>query len=292
MPNPPQFVKQENEPLFPNVLFNRPVTRMAAGRLLLPGGHSGEFSLPAAIQQLALAAGVGECRVLLPDVLAKFLGGSPGTFFAPSSSSGSLAREAIGRILELAEEADAVALGASLSSNSNTTILLDKLVGEIDRPLILFDEALPALGAGITKVTDNPNALIILTMAEAFKICGHLQIPIHIRRDAGLLNKLEIIQDLKAASSCSYAIFGTEIIVATDTELIVTPTNYRLSLVPALFYATLGTFWLQNRTNRRAGLATGAYLIHQVGQSIAATDRPSVAELTAALDKQLRKEQF
>lgn len=292
MPNPPQFVKQEDEPLFPNVLYNRPVTRMAAGRLLLPGGHSGEFSLPAAIQQLALATGIGECRVLLPDVLAKFLGGAPGTFFAPSSSSGSLAREALGRILELAEETDAVALGASLSSNSNTTMLLDKLVGETVRPLILFDEALPALGTGITKVTGNPDALIILTMAEAFKICGHLQIPIHIRRDAGLINKLEIIQDLKTASRCSYAVFGTEIVVATDTELIVTPINYRLSLVPALFYAVLSTFWLQNPSNRQAGLATGAYLLRQVGKQVNATERPSVADLASALDKELRKEQF
>jgi len=292
MSNPPQFIKQEAEPLFPNILYNRPVTRSGAGRLLLLGGHSGEFSLPAAIQQLALAAGVGECRVLLPDVLAKFLGGAPGTFFAPATSSGSLSREALGRILELSEEADAVALGASLSNNSNTTMLLDKLVAEIERPLIVFDEALTSLGAGITAVTDNPDALIIVTMAEAFKICGHLQVPIHIRPDAGLINKLEIVQDLKAASRCGYAVYGTEIIVAADTELIVTPMNYRLSLVPALFYSVLGTFWLQNRANRRAGLATAAYLISQLGPSIGATDRPVVADLAVALDKELNKDQF
>ncbi|HEY2004608.1 MAG TPA: hypothetical protein VGH44_05855 [Candidatus Saccharimonadia bacterium] len=292
MSNPPQFIKQEAEPLFPNILYNRPITRTGAGRLLLPGGHSGEFSLPAAIQQLALAAGVGECQVVLPDVLAKFLGGAPGTFFAASTSSGSLGREALGRILELSEEVDAVALGASLSNNSNTTILLDRLIAEIARPLIVFDEALSSLGASIATVTNNPDALIIITMAEAFKICGHLQVPIHIRRDAGLMNKLEIVQDLKAASRCQYVVYGTEIIVAADTELIVTPINYRLSLVPALFYAVLSTFWLQNRTNHRAGLATAAYLISRLGPSIGATDRPAVSDLAAALDQELNKEQF
>src|SRR4051812_16862820 len=124
----PQFTRQEDEPLFPNILYNRPVTRHAAGRLLVAGGHSGEISLPTIIHQLGIAAGLGECHVVLPDNLAKFLGGAPGTFFAASNPSGSLAPEALGRILELSEEADAVALGASLSNNSTTAMLVENLV--------------------------------------------------------------------------------------------------------------------------------------------------------------------
>ncbi|MDF2461721.1 MAG: hypothetical protein K0S68_1124, partial [Candidatus Saccharibacteria bacterium] len=85
----PQFIRQEDEPLHPTILYNRPVTRHAAGRLLVVGGHSGEFSVLTAIHQLSTAAGIGECNTVLPDNLAKLLSGAPGTFFVPSTESGS-----------------------------------------------------------------------------------------------------------------------------------------------------------------------------------------------------------
>jgi NAD(P)H-hydrate repair Nnr-like enzyme with NAD(P)H-hydrate dehydratase domain len=288
----PQFTLQETEPLFPKIMFNRPVTRQAAGRLLLVGGHASQFSLPTSIHQLAVASGIGECSVVLPENLAKILGGAPGTYFVPSSPSGSLGRGALGRILELSEEVDAVAIGASLSNNSDTAMLTERLLTEIKRPLILFDDALKAAQHNIAQITENPEALVILTMAEVFKLCGQLRIPISIRPSAGLINKLEIIQDLKAASRCSYVVFGTEIVVAADTNFVVTPVNYRLSLNPSVFYATLGTFWLQNPTDRRAGLATGAYLIHAATSSIGDTNRPATADIAEAISSILKQDDF
>lgn len=287
-PQTPDFTRQTDAPLYPKVLYNRPITRSGGGRLLIVGGHSGEFSLPTAVHQFAMAAGVGEATAVLPDNLAKFLGGAPGTAFAASSSSGSLGREALGRILELSEEADAVAVGASLSNNSNTAMLMERLIGELARPVIVFDEGLVALKHHIPAVTDNPQALIIATMAEVFKLCSGLNVSINIRPGGGLLNKLEIIRDLAAASRCAYAVFGTEIVVAAGGELIVTPCNYRLALTPALFYGTLSTFWLQNLAQPAAGLATGAYLAAQAGADLGDTDRPSASGLAAALSRVLK----
>ncbi len=286
---PVHFTRQTDTPLYPKVLYNRPITRSGGGRLLIVGGHSGEFSLPTAIHQFATAAGVGEATAVLPDNLAKFLGGAPGTAFAAASSSGSLGREALGRILELSEDADAVAIGASLSNNSNTAMLIERLITELEQPVIVFDEGLVALKHHITTVTDNPQALIIATMAEVFKLCTALNVSISIRPGGGLMNKLEIIRDLAAASKCAYAVFGTEIVVAAGGELIVTPCNYRLALTPALFYGTLSTFWLQNFANPAAGLATGAYLAAQAGAGLGDTDRPSASGLAEALARVLKQ---
>jgi NAD(P)H-hydrate repair Nnr-like enzyme with NAD(P)H-hydrate dehydratase domain len=285
----PEFIRQTDAPLYPKVLFNRPVTRSGGGRLLIVGGHTGEFSLPTAIHQFAVAAGVGEATAVLPDALAKFLGGAPGTAFAAASTSGSLGREALGRILELSEEADAVAIGASLSNNSNTAMLIERLIVEIKRPVVIFDEALIALRHNITAVTNNPDALVILTMAEVFKLCTALNVSITIRPGGGLVNKLEIIQDLADASACAYAVYGTEIVVAAGGQLVVTPLNYRLALTPALFYGVLSTFWLQNRANPTAGLATGAYLIAHAGAGLGDTGRPSATGLAAALADTLKQ---
>ena len=229
--------------------------------------------------------------MLLPDVLAKLLSGAPGTFFAASSPSGSLGREAAGRALELSEEADAVAIGASLSASSDTGMLIEKLLTEIERPLIIFGDALKSVHHNPRTITDNPNVLVILTMAEVFKLCGRLGIPINIRPHAGLINKLEIVQDLKTASSCQYAVYGTEIIVAADTEFIVTPINFHLAMVPALFNATLATFWTQNPSRRRQGLATGAYLIHLATSFMSQPDRPALPDLVRGLRQALRQDE-
>jgi NAD(P)H-hydrate repair Nnr-like enzyme with NAD(P)H-hydrate dehydratase domain len=288
----PPFIRQDDQPLFPKVLYNRPVTRNGAGRLLVVGGHAGEFSLPTTIHQLALAAGVGECRVALPDTLAKLLGGAPGTAFLASSPSGSLGTEALGRLLSLSEEADAVAIGASLSGNSNTAILIEKFITELERPYSLFDQGLSAVQHHISVVTTNPDALLIMTMTEVFKLSGQLGIAIHIRDGAGLMNKLEIIHNLATAIQAQIVVYGTEIVIAAGEELIVTPINYRLSLVPAIFYAVLTTFWLQNPADRRAGLATAAYIIRTCSQNLGHTDRPSVGALANALETARRHDDF
>ncbi len=255
---------------------------------MVVGGHSSEFSLPTAIYQLASAAGLGECQVVLPDTLAKLLGGSSGIYFAASNPSGSLGVEAQGKILELSESVDAVAIGASLSNNSSTAMLVEKLTTVIDRPLIFFADALTMLRHNIQTITENPNALVIASMPEVFKLCGLLNVPIQIRPNAGLLNKLEIVQDLRAATACQIVVFGSETIDAADTSMVVTPTNYRLSLMPALYYAVLSTFWLQNPSSHRTGLATGAYVLRQVGEQFTLTDRPTVQALASALESSLR----
>ena len=162
-PELPSFVRQDGAPLYPRIIYNRPVTRSGAGRLLLVGGHSGEFSLPTTIYQLAMATGLGDCQVVLPDSLLKFIGGLPGTNFVASSPSGSLGTEALGRILELSEEMDAIAIGASLSNNSRTAILVERLIREVERPVILFGDALSALQHHAKTYTQNPDCLVILT---------------------------------------------------------------------------------------------------------------------------------
>lgn len=284
---PVKFVRQDNQPLYPHILYNRPVTRSGAGRLLVPGGHSGELSLPAALQQLSLAAGVGECIVALPDVLAKFIGGAPHTTFVASSPSGSLGSEALGRLLQLGEDADAIALGASLSNNSHTAILIERLILELEQPVIVFADALVALQHHVTRFTERPDTLVILTMPEVFKLCGALGIHIQIRRDGGLLNKLEIVGNLAAVSQCHYAVYGSEIIVAAGDELVVTPTNYRLGLMPAAYWAVLSTFWMQNFARRREGLATGSYILREISREAGTAGRTSTADLAASIGRLL-----
>ena len=284
----PKFIRQDEKPLYPKILWNRPVSRRGAGRLLIPGGHTGEFSFPTSLFQAAIASGIGECTVALPDALVKLLGGASGVTFVPSSTSGSLGQEATGLLLHMAEEYDAMLLGASLSNHSQTTILLETLIRESSIPLILIDDSISLLGHQAELLVGNDNHLLIVTMPQIFKLAGRLGVPIRIKRDGGLINKLEIVRDISNVSKCTYVVWGSEIIIAArGRELIVTPMNHRISQLPAVLYAALSAFWIQNIGDRRAGLATASYLLKEVGQSLPAQGRPTLTQALKLLRQAL-----
>jgi NAD(P)H-hydrate repair Nnr-like enzyme with NAD(P)H-hydrate dehydratase domain len=281
------YARQDATPLYPKVLINRPVSRAGAGRLLMVGGHAQDFSLPTTIYQVAMAAGLGECTVVLPDSLLKLLGGMGATVFAASSPSGSLAPQARGQILELAEESDVVAIGGNLSNNSETSILVEHLLGDILRPVIIFDDAITIIEHNSSLITDRSSTLVVTTMPEMFKLAKVLRVPITIRRDGGILNKLEIVRDIAAASSCDYVVYGSETIVSAGGQIGFTPANYRLSLVPAFIYGVIATFLTQNPGTVFEGLMTAAYIINKVGQTVASTEHPSLTALTKTLQAEL-----
>jgi NAD(P)H-hydrate repair Nnr-like enzyme with NAD(P)H-hydrate dehydratase domain len=284
----PEFSFQREQPLYPKTLYNRPVSRHGAGRLLVVGGHSGDFSMPTTIYQFAMAAGIGDCHVVLPDGLARLLAGAPGTYYVPQTTSGSLSPAALGRIIELAQESDAMALGAALSNNSETTILVEKIVSDAETPMIIFDEALPLLKHLMPALSKNPNILLILTMAEVFKVCSALGIPIRSTGDTGLVVKLRIIQNLLESVSCRLAVIGPDIITSSEKGLIVTPVNPSLLDNPSLVYSVLSVFWIQNKNDPAAGLATGAFILHRLSESVSGTS--STASLSHALELAIREE--
>lgn len=282
----PQYWLQQAEPLYPKILWNRPVSRHGAGRLLIAGGHAQSFSGPTALYQLAQAAGIGECTVALPDSLLKLLAGSPGTAFVASSASGSLGREALGQLLELSEEADAVALGLDLSNNSETSLLIECLLQETDRPVAAFAEALSLLPYNLSNLTGRPGNLLIMTMPELFKLANLLEVPLTIRPDGGLVARVEVVQALAGAIAADVVVFGPETIVAAGGEPIVTPASPHLSRLPALYYAVLSVFWLQNQTQPAAGLATAAWIIKGVGEKLT-NDQPTLAQVATLVDQLL-----
>jgi NAD(P)H-hydrate epimerase len=280
----PKFDRQGEEPLYPKVLYSRPVTRAGGGSLLIVGGHSGEFVAPTSIYQLSVAAGAGECRVALPASLVKVVGDAPGIAYVAANQSGSLDIEALGRILELSETADALSVGASLSNSSQTAILLERLLAEIERPVVTYGDALAILQRQPRLLTDRADCLIIFNTTDALKLCTKLEVPVRFT-GGGLINKLEIIRELAAATKCDYAVWDGDLITAAAGQLTVTKTP-GLESLPAAYWAVLGVFWQQNATRRAEGLVTGAWLLGRVAARLAeAGAKPSVTAVAAAITK-------
>lgn len=278
----PQFELQGNEPLYPKVLWNRPVARTGAGRLLVPGGHTGQFSLITSLHQVAQAAGAGACIAMLPDSLIAMLGGAPETVFVPSTPSGSLHRDGLGRLLELASDSDAVMIGANLSQNSLTTILLERFLKESNVRVIAFGEAFASLQHNLGALTRREDSLLIVTMPEVIALAKSIGADITVKDGGGLVNKLEIVGTLSQLVAGDIVVYGNETIVAVDGRLGVSASNFRLAQLPALAVAILSVFWVQNSARPYEGLMTGANVLTALGDRLFATStaRPALQDAT------------
>src|SRR3977135_3124136 len=84
-----------DKPLYPDVEWNKPEQRSQAGRLGIIGGNKLGFAGVAEAYGTALSTGVGEVRVLLPDILRKTIPPTiTDTIFGATNISGSLAKDA------------------------------------------------------------------------------------------------------------------------------------------------------------------------------------------------------
>lgn len=168
-----KWLKQANEPLFPDILWNRPENRRYAGKLLVVGGHAQSFNAPSKAFAAASKAGAGTVRVLLPDSLQKTLGsGFAEAEFAVSTPIGSFSRQALALFMDLANWSDWVLLAGDFGKNSETAILLDNFIDKYSGGLTISDDALDYFLNSSSKIVDRQNTIIIATFSQLQKLAS------------------------------------------------------------------------------------------------------------------------
>src|SRR5688572_21972704 len=93
------WLKQTPEkPLYPDIEWQKPEQKALAGKLLIIGGNAHGFAAVAQAYQDAKSAGIGECRVVLPDVLKKNIDASIDCVFVPTNQSGGITKDSINQL--------------------------------------------------------------------------------------------------------------------------------------------------------------------------------------------------
>lgn len=152
--------KQGEEPLFPDLIWSRPENKRYAGKLLIIGGKSGEFSHVAAAFEAAQRAGAGHIRVLLPESLRKVAQIIPEVEFAPVNKSGGFARTALAQWFDAAEWADHVLLSGDFGRNSETTTIIDGFLLRGGRPVTLNLNSIASCAVQPEQLLNLPVSLI------------------------------------------------------------------------------------------------------------------------------------
>lgn len=279
------FERQFDQPLYQKILWNRPISRGTAGRLLIVGGHKSSVALIQSTNQVAEAAGVGALSLLLPDALRPLIGGVPQVDFGPSTPSGSLAKAAMAQLVEMSSHADTTLLGPDASNNSETAILYENFIAHYQQPLILADEALGVIGMTPDEIRNRPHTLVVLTMQQLFKLADRLQMPVQIKPDSGVNGKVDIVADLSDVLKVDLALIGPEIIIKVGEQVSVTPLASQPTALVSAVYGAMAVFYTQNPAARYEGLTTAAFLIKQAIES--AVDA-SVTQIAASLTEALK----
>ena len=213
--------QEQGKPLFPDVEWNKPERRDQAGKLGIIGGNKLGFLAVAESYQEALKAGVGEARVLLPDILKKSVPAvMTDVLFAPTNQSGSLSNEALSEALALEKWADVLLLCGD-GRNSQTSIVYEELIKKSEIPVVLTRDAIDLVQNSFQEILDNPRVVFVASLAQVQKIFRAIYYPKMVTFSIQLTQLVETLHKFTITYPVTICVFHADsLIIAHGGEVV------------------------------------------------------------------------
>jgi len=207
MRNDNYWRKQYDKPLFPDLIWSKPVRKSTSGKLLIIGGNTHSVSAPSEAYISAEQAGVGMIRILLPDSTKRTVGKLVENIeFAPSTLSGGFSKKALVEFLDIAKWSSGVLLAGDFGHNSETSILLNRFVEEYSGILTLTQDAVDLFITSPEPLQRRKNSLLILDFPKLQKMA------ISAKFDTPFTSNMNLVNFIEALHNFSISISGTFII--------------------------------------------------------------------------------
>lgn len=191
------------QPLFPNLLWSRPETRLGAGKLLIIGGHEHDFANIARAHQLAYAAGAGTVMSILPEAVKKHVGVLSECDFLPSNQGGGFAKESLNELLHHMAWADMVLMPGENGRNSETAILFEQLLIKSNVPVTVTRDTLELLQSAPNILVNRPETTLVVSLAQLQRLVMHAQLPFVIKFSHTLIQLAATLHTLSQVVQCS-----------------------------------------------------------------------------------------
>lgn len=249
--------KQTEQPLFPELEWSRPQHKNQAGKLLIIGGTGQGFAAPAEAYGVAMRAGVGTVRVILPDALRKTVGKLfPEAEFAASTPSGSFGTTAYAEFCAAGEWADAVLLPGDIGRNSETVALLENFLSHYSGQVTLGGDAADLFCVQPHALLQRAETLLILDLPQLQRLGTSSRFARPFVSDMGTPRLAETLHEFTKRFAPYFVIsHEQQTFVAVEGQVSTTaqPQNVHTALELA---ARCSTWWLQNPTKPFEALTT------------------------------------
>lgn len=164
------------EPLYPEIVWNKPEQKSLAGKLLIIGGNLHSINAPNVAYNQAIISGVGECKAVMPLSTRKFFGTKLplNIEFLASNPSGSFGAKAYEDIMQLANWADGILFCGDVGKNSETSILLEEL-SKLNVPKTYVNDCIDPFIYKPEYILNDINSLFVLSFAQLQKISQNIK---------------------------------------------------------------------------------------------------------------------
>jgi len=252
------WLRQTDKPLFPELEWSRPETKLQAGKLLLIGGNLHGFAAPAEAYGMAEAAGAGIVRVLLPESLRKSVGKLfPEADFAPSTPSGSFAASALAELLDASMWANAVLLPGDISRNSETTVLLEKFLEKYQDQTTLTKDAADIFVQQPFTILQRPDTLLVLAMGQLRQLGSGAHFPRAFTTEMGLVQLVDALHEFTKRFPLSIVTkHQGHYVVAVNGQVSTTKIADEQPIWRLKIATKASVWWLQNPTKPFEALTT------------------------------------
>jgi len=244
----PYWKQQGEKPLYPDIEWSKPEQRSQAGRLGIIGGNKLGFAGVAESYGVALTTGVGEARVLLPDVLRKTIPTAiTDTIFAATNPSGSLARDALPAMRALGEWSTGIILVGDAGRNSETAIVYEDFLQDYSGPLTITRDAVDLLKNSTNRLVDRPNTLLVVSFAQLQKIFQAMYYPKMLTFSMHLAQLVENIHKFTISYPCTILVFHKEhLITAHGGNVTTTKWENPMAIWRGTTATRAASYWLWN----------------------------------------------
>lgn len=204
--------------LFPDIEWAKPEQRSMAGQLGIIGGNKLGFAGVGEAYEVACSAGVGEVRVLLPDVLRKSIPPSiTDAIFGASNPSGSLARDAITEMHAIGQWATGILLIGDAGRNAETAIVYEDFIRDYTGPLTITRDAVDLVKNSSQVLVDRPNTLLVVSFAQLQKLFQSVYYPKILTFSMQLSNLVEAVHKFTITYPVTIAVLHKDhLVIAHD----------------------------------------------------------------------------
>lgn len=236
------------KPLFPDIEWSKPEQRSLAGRLGIIGGNKLGFAGVAEAYSSALKSGVGEARVLLPDVLKRTIPSTiTDTIFASTNPSGSLASDALPEMKALGDWATGILMIGDAGRNSETAIAYENFLSGYTGPLTLTRDAIDLMKNSPNLVIERSGTLIVASFAQVQKLFQGVYYPKVLTFSMQLLQIVEALHKFTITYPCTVVTLHRDnIVIAHGGQVVTQDFTEPMRIWRGETATRMASYWLWN----------------------------------------------
>ncbi len=238
------------KPLFPDIEWNKPEQRSMRGKLAIIGGNKLGFAAAAQAYSEALNAGVGDCKVILPDALKKAIPASVlDAVFVPTNPSGGMSKAAENDLLAASAWADSVLLIGDAGRNSETAIVFESLVLKYSGQLVITRDSVDLLKNNAQALLSRPETLLVVSFAQLQKLFQSVYYPRSLLFKMQLIALVETLHKFTITYPVTLAVFHQEqLLVAKSGIVTTTPWNKPMAIWRGSVATRAAAYWIWNKS--------------------------------------------